>query len=583
MASSSGRWIISFNGEIYNFKELRKALEAEGRQLRSRCDTEVLVEAIDAWGMRTALRRSNAMFALAAWDRQRRQLHLARDRMGEKPLFYGWAARQFVFGSELKALAAHPQFSRRVDRDALALYMRHNCVPAPYAIYEGVNKLRPGHCLVVERTDRTLRCSPQAAWWSPEEALPDHPNGAMTRPGEARRWLEDLLVDSVRLRTVADVPVGAFLSGGIDSSLVAALMTQCSERVRTYTIGFEDPGFDESADARRVARRLGTDHTEAILGTEEAQAAIPGLPDLYDEPFADSSQLPTLLVSRLARQQVTVVLSGDGGDELFGGYNRHLWWQRFGRQLERVPLPLRRAAAGALAAPSPDAVESAFGRLARLVPAARVRNPSLKVRKVADIIALPSAEDAYLRLVSHWPDPLAVVPGAREVPTLVSDGSRWPLSDRVERILYLDMVTYLPDDILTKVDRATMAVGLEGRLPLLDHRVVEAAWQLPMSMKVGGGETKRVLREILYSRIPKELVNRSKMGFGVPLRKWLAGGLRDWAEQLLNRKSLDSGGFLSADPVRKMWESHLAGEVDASHPLWDVLMFQAWAQRWSPT
>src|SRR5579875_910000 len=583
MASASGRWVVSFNGEIYNFKELGKELEGAGRRLRSHCDTEVLVEAIDAWGLRAALRRANAMFSLAAWDRQEGELHLARDRVGEKPLYYGRAGRHFVFGSELKALTAHPHFVRRVDRDALALYMRYNCVPAPCGIYEGVSKLRPGHSVVVRQAGHGVDCSAQASWWSPEEILP-HAAGDGTRGGaEARRRLEDLLVDAVRLRTVADVPVGAFLSGGIDSSLVAALMTECSARVRTYTIGFEDRGFDESADARRVARWLGTDHTEAIVGTADAQSVIPELPGLYDEPFADSSQIPTLLVSRLARQQVTVALSGDGGDELFAGYNRHLWWQRFAGRLERVPVPVRRAAAAALGAPSPDAIEWAFGRLARVLPAARVRNPSLKVRKVADILALP-AHDAYLRLVSHWPDPGSVVNGARQVPTLVwTNGSGPHVAGRVEQILYLDLVTYLPDDILTKVDRATMAVGLEGRLPLLDHRVLEAAWQLPMSMKIRGGETKHILRQILYSRVPRELADRPKMGFGVPLRQWLVGGLRDWAEQLLSRRALDQGGFLAPGPVRKLWDAHVAGEVDASHPLWDVLMFQAWAQRWTPT
>lgn len=584
MISSSGRWIVSLNGEIYNFAELRQRLERAGRTFRGRSDTEVLVEAVDAWGVEATLARLNAMFAMALWDRARGELHLIRDRLGEKPLYYAWAGRTFLFASELKAIAAHPEFVARVDRGALALYLRHNCVPAPYAIYQDTGKLLPGHRVTMRVGDVGRRDVHQEVWWSAARVAEAEDCGGPATPEEAIEELGGLLADSVRLRTTADVPVGALLSGGVDSSLIAALMQADSKQVKTFTVGFDSAAYDESVDAARVGRHLNTDHTELRVGPREAQAVVPRLADLYDEPFADSSQIPTVLVAELARRHVTVVLSGDGGDELFAGYNRHQWCERVARRMQAVPLPLRRMAAAGLSAPSPAAIDRSFRTLGRVLPAAgQLRNPSTKVTKLAEVVALPTPEDMYRRLVSHWVNPEALVPGAAEPPTVGSSRDTWPrLSGAVQRMLYLDLVTYLPDDILTKVDRATMSVGLEARIPLLDHRVVELAWRLPLSLKLGAGQTKWILRALVDRHVPRSLIERPKMGFGIPLAQWLRGDLRPWAEDLLDPTRLNAQGYLTVDTVRQTWRAHLAGKVDASYALWDVLMFQAWLDRWVP-
>jgi asparagine synthase (glutamine-hydrolysing) len=578
MASASGRWVVTYNGEVYNHPALRRRLASEGYRFRGTSDTEVVLGGLDTWGLDETLRACNGMFALAVWDRRDRVLHLVRDRLGEKPLYVGWSSSGLLFGSELKALLAHRDFAPRIDRAALALYLRHNCVPAPFCIYEGVQKVMPGEVVSVRAEDVPRRRVRRRAYWSAREVAERGGDGPPRADDDVLEELEALLLDAVRLRMVADVPVGAFLSGGVDSSTIAALMVQASAApVRTFTIGFSDPAYDESTEAAAVAAKLGTEHTHAQLHPDEALAAIPELPEIYDEPFADSSQLPTLLVSRLARRDITVALTGDGADELFAGYNRHAWCERLWGRLDGVPLRARRAVGAALALPSPGAVD----RLAQvgfrpLPPSRRPRIPATKVAKLARILPSFSPEDMYQRLTSHWPDPSALV-GVPEPPTLISDTTRWPaLPTATERVMLLDQLTYLPDDILTKVDRASMSVALEVRVPFLDHRVAEAAWRLPLAQKLRNGETKWPLRRILRAHLPEDLVSRPKMGFGLPLGSWLRGPLRDWTEDLLSAAALADEGLLEPEPIRRLWQEHLRGRVDAGHELWDVLMFQAW-------
>jgi len=582
MTSASGRWVVTYNGEMFNFRALRTRLAATGYDFRGGSDTEVLLGGFDVWGLDATIQECNGMFALAAWDRREHVLHLVRDRLGEKPLYYGWSATGFVFGSELSALLAHPRFEPRIDLGALALYFRHNCIPAPFSIYQDVHKVMPGEAVSLRLEDLPRRAVRRETYWSAHEVAERGAGAGDGQSADERfEGLRDLLLDAVGLRMVADVPVGVFLSGGVDSALVTALMTRVADvPVRTFTIGFTDPAYDESAQAAAVASHLGTDHTYLRLEPAEAMAAIPDLPHVYDEPFGDSSQLPTLLVSRLARRDITVALTGDGGDELFAGYNRHAWVERLWPRLSRTPLALRRAAAAALDAPSPNAVDHAARLGSRVLPSRwRLRTPAAKVTKLARILPSASPEDMYRRLTSHWPDPGSLV-GASEPATLVSDPGRWPaLATATERLMLLDLVTYLPDDILTKVDRASMSVGLEARVPFLDHRVVEAAWRLPLDEKLRAGQTKWPLRRLLAEHLPAELIDRPKMGFGVPLGDWLRGPLRGWAEDLLSPSALASDGLLTPDPVRRMWAAHVRGRVDASHELWDVLMLQAWLRR----
>lgn len=579
MVSACGRHVIVFNGEIYNHLALRRDLETAGGApaWRGHADTETLLAAISVWGLEAALRATVGMFALALWDRQTRTLYLARDRLGEKPLYYGWVQGAFLFGSELKALRGWPGFAADIDRGALALYLRHNCIPAPHTIYRGIHKLPPGSWLTLPDEDREAG---PVAYWSPrqvaEEGQADPFRGS---DGEAADELERLLRQAVAGQMVADVPLGAFLSGGIDSSTVVALMqAQAGRPVRSFSIGFSAAAYDEAPQARAVAAHLGTDHTELYVSPEEAMAVIPRLPRLYDEPFADSSQIPTFLVSRLARQHVTVSLSGDGGDELFGGYNRHFWAARLWRRVSPWPRPLRGILAAGLQALPPAAWDAAFARLGRFLPrAARQRNPGDKLHKLAEVVAAESPEAIYLHLVSHWKNPGEVVRGTAEPMTPVTDRAYWArLDDFESRMMYLDLITYLPDDILTKVDRAAMGVSLESRVPLLDHRLVEFAWRLPLAMKIRAGEGKWLLRQVLYRHIPRALVERPKMGFGLPLGDWLRGPLRDWAEDLLGEGRLREAGHFHPGPIRALWAEHLSGRRNWAYHLWDVLMFQAW-------
>lgn len=581
MISASGRHVLVFNGEIYNHLTLRRELERLGGApaWRGHADGETLLAAIEAWGVENTLQATVGMFALALWDRHTRSLTLARDRLGEKPLYYGWVKGVFLFGSELKALRAWPGFSAEIDRNALALYLRHNCIPAPYTIYRGLRKLPPGTWLTLSAG--ALDVQPVTYWSANEVAERGQADPFRGTDDEAAEELERLLRHAVAGQMVADVPVGAFLSGGIDSSTVAALMQAQSGRpVRTFTIGFAEGAYDEAPQARAVAAHLGTEHTELRLGPSEVLGVIPSLPRLYDEPFADSSQIPTFLVCRLARGQVTVSLSGDGGDELFGGYNRHFWVARLWRRLRHVPRPLRSVLAAFLQALPPAAWDDLFTHLVRLLPrAARQRNPGDKLHKLAEVMAAQGPEAIYLALVSHWKQPEKVVCGAIEPPTRVTDRSGWArLNDFESRMMFLDLVTYLPDDILTKVDRASMAVGLESRVPLLDHRVVEFAWRLPLSMKIRDGEGKWLLRRVLHRHVPQELVDRPKMGFGIPLGDWLRGSLREWAEALLDETRLKDEGIFLPGPIRTLWAEHISGRRNRAYHLWDVLMFQAWLE-----
>ena len=573
MASADGRHVIVYNGEVYNFSELRAELEVEGVAFRGSCDTEVVVEAIAAWGLERALGRMVGMFALALWDKAERVLYLARDRLGIKPLYWGACGGHFLFASGIKALRAHPAWTAGVDLEALATYLRFGYVPSPRSIYTGISKLDPGTFL-------TLREGGEAEiqrYWDLREIT----SSTCARQGdlddtEAADQLDDLLRHAVKGRMAADVPLGAFLSGGVDSSTVTALMqAQSSHPVKTFSIGFSESAFDESSEAAAVARHLGTDHTELIVSPADARAVIPHLPDIYDEPFADSSQIPTYLVSRLARGQVSVALSGDGGDEIFAGYNRHRLAAGPWPRLERVPLALRRLASSSLRGLPPALWDFLFSlspkRLRHVLTGDRMH-------KLALVLSSANGADLYGRLVSQWPDPESlVIEDAREGeriwddPELVRD-----LPDLMARMRYMDTVGYLPDDILTKLDRASMAVSLEARVPLIDHRVAEFAAGLPPDMLIRDGCGKWLLRQVLHRYVPEKLVTRPKTGFGVPLDSWLRGPLRDWAEGLLSRSRLKEEGFFAPAPVRRAWKEHLSGRRNHQHKLWAVLMFQAW-------
>jgi asparagine synthase (glutamine-hydrolysing) len=580
MLSASGRYAIVFNGEVYNAPALRAELTDKGLApaFRGRSDTETTLACVEAWGLEASLSKFIGMFAIALWDRQERALFLVRDRLGVKPLYYGQFGRAFLFGSELRALRAHPAFRAEVDRDALALYLRHNCVPTPYSIYCGVRKLPPGTYL---RVDTAASHAPvPTPYWSAREAA----DAGLREPfagseAEMLDQLDALLRDAVALRMVSDVPLGVFLSGGIDSSLVTALMQAQSGRpVRSFAIGFEDEAYNEAGQAASVARHLETDHTELIVTAEQALATVPQMAGLYDEPFADSSQIPTYLVSQMARRHVTVSLSGDGGDELFGGYNRYFEGRALWNKLKRLPRGLRGVAGAALGAVPPRRWDGIFSALKpALRGGARVSQPGEKMSKLAGVLSVESADALYCRLVSHWRDPAGIVLGAVEPPTaLTAFGGQPEIEDITHRMMYLDTVTYLPDDILVKVDRASMGVSLEAREPLLDHRLLEFAWRLPVTDKVRGRVGKWALRQVLSRYVPPALTDKPKMGFGVPLASWLRGPLRDWAEDLLDERRLRSDGFFDPRPIRQRWSQHLAGARNRHYELWDVLMFQSW-------
>jgi asparagine synthase (glutamine-hydrolysing) len=581
MRSVDGRCLLVFNGEIYNHRAIREEINRTGAapDWRGHSDTEVMLAAFDAWGFEAALTKFVGMFAFALWDREARALFLARDRMGEKPLYYGWQDGAFLFGSELKALKAHPKFRGEIDRDAVALVLRHNYIPAPYSIYKGIRKLPPGTYLKVSLAEK--RCEP-ISYWSlhdvAEQGKTDPFTGTDTQAVSA---LEAKLTEAVGLQMVSDVPLGAFLSGGVDSSTVVALMQAQSGRpVKTFTIGFNEEGYNEAEHAKVVARHLGTDHTELYVTPEQALSVIPRLPALYDEPFADPSQIPTFLVSQLARQHVTVSLSGDAGDELFGGYTRYFWASSIWRLLGRMPAPLRKGAGWGLGALSPRLLNSVYAPMSRVLPRPlAVGRLGDKVSRLADLLRANGPEEIYRDLLSHCRDPARIAIGSDEPMTVLMDRKGWPAGQCFEeRMMYLDAMSYLPDDILVKVDRAAMGVSLETRVPFLDHRVVQLAFQLGLPMKMRQGHGKWILRQVLYKHVPKELIERPKMGFGVPIDSWLRGPLREWSEALLDESRLKREGFFDPRPIREKWREHLSGQRDWHYFLWNVLMFQAWLE-----
>jgi asparagine synthase (glutamine-hydrolysing) len=579
MHSASGRYVIVFNGEIYNFRALRAELELAGHSFRGRSDTEVMLAAITEWGLQRALLHFNGMFAFAVWDRYQHSLHLARDRFGEKPLYYGWFGETFVFASELKALRVHPNFAGEIDRNALGLYMRYGYVPTPHCIYRGVRKLPPGTLLTVSGDSAGTGASPEAYWSVTEAALHSTASPFEGSDAEAAGRFEELLSDAVRIRLESDVPLGAFLSGGLDSSTIVALMQrQVAQPVRTFTVGFEEASYNEAQDAKAVAQHLGTEHTELYVTAAEAMAVIPRLPTIYDEPFADASAIPTFLISALARRHVIVSLSGDGGDELLAGYNRYALGATHWSWLRRRSRILRRALANTITLLPPKAWDRLLGAVATILPrGARQRHPGSKLHRLAGVLSGNETDDPSLLVMSHWHNPHSVVLGMKGMASvdvmLPPAMARFP---EVERMMVRDALTYLPDDILVKVDRASMGVSLEARVPLLDHRVAEFCWSLPLSMKVRAGQRKWLLRQVLAKHVPPELTERPKMGFAVPIASWLRGPIRQWVEDLLDERTLRLEGFFDSEQIRIVWTKHLSGRQNLEDRLWCVLMFEAW-------
>jgi asparagine synthase (glutamine-hydrolysing) len=584
MVSASGRFVIVYNGEVYNHRALRQELGRFGATFRGHSDTEVMLAAIEQWGLDEALRRFIGMFAFALWDRRERALSLVRDRLGIQPLYYGWVGARLVFASELKAVTAMPGFDNAIDRDALCLLLRHDYIAAPRSIYKGIHKLQPGTVLTLSASDMRKADESQLAantrtFWSAREVAMAGMADRLHRPdAEAVDELDRLLRDAVALRMEADVPLGAFRSGGIHSSLVVALMQAQSPRpVQTFSIGFHEKGFDEAVHARAVAKHLDTEHHELYVTAQDALDVVPRLPGMFDEPFSDSSQIPTFLVAQMARRNVTVSLSGDGGDELFGGYRRYFMGRKIERSLSRVPLALQRSAARSLSRHA-GFYESMFaGANAWLPPGMKMRRPRAKVAALARMLEAGSQDERYRLMMSHHRHPETLVLRASE-PSL-EIGNPVPASGTdglIERMMFNDLVTYLPGDILAKVDRASMAVSLEARVPLLDHRVVEFSWRVPIEQKVRGGRGKWLLRQVLYRYVPQSLMDRPKQGFGVPIGGWLRGPLREWAETLLDERRLREQGYFEPAPVRQLLDRHLSGAADEGARLWDLLMFQAW-------
>ncbi|MFA6217273.1 MAG: asparagine synthase (glutamine-hydrolyzing) [Candidatus Omnitrophota bacterium] len=584
MVSACGRFVIVFNGEVYNFKELRKEFVEQGNSFRGHSDTEVMLAAISCYGLEKAVQKFNGMFAFAVWDRKDRVLSLIRDRFGEKPLYYGWAGNTFLFASELKAFRAYPEFTPEIDRDALSLYMRYNCIPAPRAIYRNVFKLLPATILRIDASIKIRQDTLPVPYWSLLEAVKTGKKDPFSgSEKEAQEALDDLLSDAVKLRMESDVALGVFLSGGLDSSLVTTLMQrQSSSAIKTFTIGVNEAAYNEAAQAKAVAHYLGTEHTEFYVTVDDAMAVVPGLADMYDEPFSDSSQIPTHLVSQLTRSKVTVSLSGDGGDEIFAGYNRYFWVKDIWRNIGWLPYQTREMLSRMVLALSADRWESFLSRMSMLLPKkARLRTPGDKMHKLADVLSLRCPYDMYLGLVSHWREPQRLVRNAQEPSTIITDSSsRMPWLDLTEEMMYKDSLSYLPDDILVKVDRASMSVGLESRAPYLDHRVAEFAWRLPLGMKMQNKRSKMILRSLLAQYIPSHLVERPKMGFALPIDAWLRGPLKDWAQSLLDESKIRQAGFLNYSLVQEKLTEHLSGKRNWQYLLWDVLMFQAWYERW---
>ena len=579
MRSPSGRFVTTFNGEIYNFKDLRRELEPHGYRFRGHSDTEVALAAFECWGVEDAVRRFVGMFAIAVWDAERRELSLLRDRLGKKPLYVYREPGLITFGSELKALLCGPSFDRTIDRAALASYLRYLYVPAPKSIFRHASKLLPAHILTISNPAEPLPAS-RPYWSLREVALAGLAHPIEGSDGETTDTLDGLLSDAVRCRMHADVPLGALLSGGIDSSLIVSLMQEVSSKpVKTYTIGFDVGAFDEARHAAAVAGHLKTDHTELQLTGDDARSLIPRLPEIFDEPLADPSQLPTLLVSQLARRHVTVALCGDGGDELFGGYNRYVYGTRMLPRVQRVPRILRQPVAAGIGS-VPLSAWDRLSTMSALVPGLSHQRFGERVHKLSTVMAANSLGGMYRSLLSAWQQPggiVAVDGEADDSNERILDQER--PADLLDRMMLADQTMYLPDDLLAKVDRASMAVSLEVRAPLLDHRVVEFSWRLPPRLKVRGATGKWILRQLLYRRVPERLVDRPKMGFSVPIERWLCGPLRSWARGLLSAASLRDAGLDPAS-VDRAWRDLQDGRRQSAPALWAVLMFQAWRLRW---
>ena len=581
MISASGRFVLVFNGEIYNHQDIRTRLSS--KTWRGHSDTETLLAGFDAWGVRQTLLYSIGMFALAVWDTHERCLTLACDRFGEKPLYYGFQHDCLLFGSELKAIRVHPSFTAQIDRSALTLYMRLGYIPAPYSIYAGIHKLEPGHLVQFKPSTVDLASSRPEAYWSLAATIKQaRANPFAGTEAEAINELEARLRTTVRRQMVADVPLGAFLSGGVDSSTIVALMqTQSPEPVQTFTIGFHSSGYDEANHARAVSQHLGTKHTELYVSPDTAFPIIERLPRLYDEPFADSSQIPTFLISRLTRQHVTVGISGDAGDELFGGYNRHIFLPDVWRWIGHFPPEIRQILRRILVMASPSVSTSISNLLMPILPRrSRVNQFGDKLQKLSRLLAADSPLAMYQDVISHWNNPSDIVLNGWEPPNLLTLSGDWPeVDDFGELIMALDTLSYLPGDILTKIDRASMGVSLETRLPFLDHELVEFVWSLPLSMKIRGGEGKWILRRLLDRYVPISLIDRPKAGFAVPIDTWLRGPLRNWADSLLDEKRLIREGYLNPRPIRHIWAEHLSGKRNWQQCLWNVLMFQSWLEQ----
>jgi len=578
MHSPSKRYVLVFNGEIYNHQEIRTRL-CEHSWIGT-SDTETLLMAIERWGIHKTIELCVGMFAFAIWDNHMRELILGRDRMGEKPIYYGWQGNSknssFLFGSELKALKNHPSFLPKINRQALSLFMEYSYVPTPHSIYQDIFKLKPGHLLTVSLDKHKPTIEP---YWSFIDMVKSSNTSKLYEPEkDVVDKLESLLKSVIKQQMVADVPVGAFLSGGVDSSTIAAIMqSQSNIPINTFTIGFKEEIYNEAIYAKAIANHLKTNHTELYVTPQQALDVIPGLPGLYCEPFADSSQIPTFLVSKLAREKVTVAVTGDGGDELFSGYNRYTLTKELWCKIFHLPVWARSFIASSMTSLSPNSWNIIANSVPSLVPKSlRLNNLGEKIHKAAKVITTKQFDDFYLGLVTHCKPEEIVIGSHEQKPLLNYKQSGFTLFDDVEKMMIIDAMTYLPDDILVKVDRASMAVSLESRIPFLDHRVVDFAWRIPQSMKINKGSSKWILREILYKHVPKHLINRPKMGFAVPIDTWLRGPLRDWAENLLDENRLKQEGFFHPEPIRNKWLEHLSGKKNWQHFLWNVLMFQSW-------